>query len=390
MRILTALTYYRPHTSGLTIYAERLARALVQRGHEVTILAMRHDRSLPAESVDDGVRVVRAPVLARISKGALAPAFLLAGARLTREADAVHLHLPQFDAAGIALLGRLRRLPVVVTYHCDLRLPSGALNRMAEAAVHALDNLAGCLAHRVVTYTQDYGDNSRYLRRFRRKLAVVPPPVVLPPADAAAVARFRAERLPPGKGPVIAMAARMAAEKGVEVLLDAFPRILAAHPDACIVFAGQYRDVLGEGAYFARLQPRIDALARDDRWRFLGVLDMAEMAAFYACVDLLAVPSLNSTESFGLVQIEAMINGVPAVASDLPGVRHAVRSTGMGGVFPVGDAQALALAALAALDSRGGRRVPRPDLAAEYDPLRAAQRYEALFRLPAAHHAIRA
>jgi len=38
MRILTILTYYRPHISGLTIYAERLAVALVKRGHQVTVL----------------------------------------------------------------------------------------------------------------------------------------------------------------------------------------------------------------------------------------------------------------------------------------------------------------------------------------------------------------
>jgi len=49
MRVLIVLTYYRPHTSGLTIYAERLACALAQRGHQVTILTSRYDRRLPAE-----------------------------------------------------------------------------------------------------------------------------------------------------------------------------------------------------------------------------------------------------------------------------------------------------------------------------------------------------
>mgnify|MGYP001140588987 FL=1 len=47
MRILTVLTYYRPHYSGLTIYAERLARALVERGHQVTVLTSQYDPALP-------------------------------------------------------------------------------------------------------------------------------------------------------------------------------------------------------------------------------------------------------------------------------------------------------------------------------------------------------
>ena len=49
MKILIVLTYYRPHISGLTIYAERLAHALVKRGHQVTVLTSRFDPALPLE-----------------------------------------------------------------------------------------------------------------------------------------------------------------------------------------------------------------------------------------------------------------------------------------------------------------------------------------------------
>ena len=69
MRILFTLTYYRPHVSGLTIYVERLARALVARGHEVTILTSQHAAELTREELVDGVRIVRAPVAFTVSKG---------------------------------------------------------------------------------------------------------------------------------------------------------------------------------------------------------------------------------------------------------------------------------------------------------------------------------
>jgi glycogen synthase len=69
MKILTVLTYYRPHTSGLTIYAERLARAFVKRGHQVTVMTTQYDPSLPREEMMDGVKVIRVPVAARVSKG---------------------------------------------------------------------------------------------------------------------------------------------------------------------------------------------------------------------------------------------------------------------------------------------------------------------------------
>jgi glycosyltransferase involved in cell wall biosynthesis len=68
------------------------------------------------------------------------------------------------------------------------------------------------------------------------------------------------------------------------------------------------------------------------------------------------------------------------VASDLPGVRHAVLTTGLGEIVPASDANALAGAVCDVLARFTGLRDPRPDLAAEYDPLRAAERYETLFR----------
>jgi glycosyltransferase involved in cell wall biosynthesis len=242
MRILTALTYYRPHTSGLTIYAERLARALVRRGHEVTVLTSRYLPELPREEVCDGVRVLRVPVAMRLGKGVLMPALGLVASREVWRHDAVHLHLPQFDAAGIGLRGRLLRRPTVITYHCDLELPPGLFNRVANTVVHAMDHVAARAAHRVAVYTEDFADHSPFLRRYRRKRAVILPPVELPPgepipglADAGAPS-----------GPVIGMATRFASEKGVEVLLDALGAVRARFPGATVLFAGQHEGVWGE------------------------------------------------------------------------------------------------------------------------------------------------
>lgn len=100
MRILIILTYYRPHTSGLTIYAERLAQAFARRGHAVTVMTSQYDKSLPREETVAGVRIVRVPVLWRVSKGVIMPSFGMTANRLVREHDVIQLHLPQFDAAG--------------------------------------------------------------------------------------------------------------------------------------------------------------------------------------------------------------------------------------------------------------------------------------------------
>lgn len=377
MKILEVLTYYRPWVSGLTIYVERLSRALAVQGHDVTVLTSQYEPDLPQYDVIDGVKVVRMPVAARVSKGVLMPGFGPMAWKLARQADVIHLHLPQFDAPGVALRGRILGKPVVLTYHCDLQLPEGAFNRLVDKVVLGMNRLAGELADAVVTYTRDYGTHSPYLSAYLgRKLYIVPPPVELVEASATAVAQFHQQHALNGRV-VIGIAARLATEKGVEVLLNALPLILDKYPNALVLHAGPYENILGEEAYAARLAPLFDRYK--DQYRLLGNLDGEALTAFYKNLDVLTVCSLNSTESFGLVQIEAMRNGVPVAACALPGVRQPVTMTGMGEVTPIGDHEALAAAIINILDNKASYIKSPPLIADSFSPQQTAREYVRLF-----------
>ena len=379
MRILIILTYYRPHTSGLTIYAERLARAFARRGHAVTVMTSQYDKSLPLDETVEGVRVVRVPVLFRVSKGVIMPSFGLTANRLVGEHDVIQLHLPQFDAAGVALRGRLLKKPTVITYHCDLRMPPGLLSWAANQAVLFMNELAARFTHRIVTYTLDYAEHSPYLRRYLHKLKVIPPPVELPEVPPQAIQQFRLRTNPQDRRPVIGMAARLATEKGVEVLVEALPKVLQVYPQTQVQFAGTYQNIVGEEAYYARIMPRIARFQENGAWQFLGNLSPEQMACFYPNLDVLVLPSLNSTEAFGLVQIEAMISGTPSIASNLPGVRQPVKIHEMGKVVEIGDSEGLAEALLEILGNRTAYiRDPQP-IRQRYLPDTVAEEYEKLF-----------
>jgi glycosyltransferase involved in cell wall biosynthesis len=379
MRILTVLTYYRPHTSGLTIYAERLARAFARRGHQVTVMTTQYERTLPREEMMDGVRVIRVPVAMRISKGVLAPTFGLVSTKLVWENDVVQLHLPQFDAPGVALRARLFGKPAILTYHCDLFMPPGLFNRVVNLVVQFQNNTAALLANGIVTYTQDYADHSAYLSRYRHKLTPLLPPVELPTPDPASVETFAATNRTRERRPVIGMVTRFAAEKGVEILLDALPAVLEKYPQAQVLFAGQFQNVFGEQAYADRLMPLIKKYEEAGYWKFLGNLSQLQLAAFYPNLDVLTVPSLNSTEAFGLVQVEAMMNNVPCVTSALPGVRRPVQMHKMGKVVPIGDSAELAQALLEVLADKQKYTCDVAALRHLYDPDTVAVEYEKLF-----------
>lgn len=378
MHILIALTYYRPHYSGLTIYVERLARALVRRGHRVTILTSRFSRELPPQEVVDGVEVVRLDVWLRISKGVIMPSMPWHAWRLIQQADIVNVHLPQLDAAPIAVLARAAGRPVVMTYHCDLRLPQGAVHQLANLASSLANRITASAANVIVTNTLDYAENSPFLSHYLDKIQVIPPAVSLPEIEPAKIKHFRQQHDIQPEEKVIGMLARLATEKGVEHLVQAMPEILERFPQARVLYVGQHRDVLGEEAYAARLKPQIERMGK--HWKFLGVLPDEQVVAFFHSCDVTVLPSLNSTESFGMVQVESMSCGTPVVASNIPGVRQPVLQTGNGQIVPPGEPQALAKAIIAVLEQPQEYRPHAEDIRRTFAPDVQAASYEAVFR----------
>lgn len=376
MRILIALTYYRPHVSGLTIYAERLARGLVRRGHAVTVLTSRFAPALPAREVVDGVDIVRVPVLLKVSKGVIMPRFPVYAAAFVPRYDVVNIHMPQYEAALLGGLGRLTRRGVVVTYQCDLQLPRGWFNRVVEASLKPLNALAAAAAHAIVVTSADYAAHSAFLTRHAAKIRPIAPLIDLPAPDPRETARL-AETWQLSGQARIGFAARFASEKGVEYLLRALPAVLEVFPDARVAFTGAYKDTLGEEEYWQRLRPLLER--HKDRLTFLPLLRAEEMASFFSLCEVVAVTSLNSTEAFGLVQAEAMLCGTPVVATDLPGVREAVQRTGMGRIVPPRDPAALAEALVEVIRNRAAYVRPRAEIAAAFDLDSSLRQYEELF-----------
>lgn len=378
MNILIALTYYRPHYSGLTIHAEREARALVKRGHQVTVLTSRFDNSLPSEETRDGVRIVRPRVWFHISKGVIMPSMPYWAWKLIQSADVVHLHAPQFDAAAIALIARLQGKPVVLTYHCDLRLPPGPVHYVANQVSNLVNHVTARAASVIVHNTRDYAENSHFLRRYIDKLIPIFPPVEVAPITEQDLVAFREKYHIKTGQRVIGMAARLATEKGVEFLAQALPSVINEFPTVRVLFVGPYQNVVGEEQYAARLAPVLAQL--NDHWTFLGILSPTEMTAFFHTCEVTVLPSINTTESYGLVQVEAMTCGTPVVATDLPGVRVPVQMTGSGRIVPAGSAPALASALVAILKNPEQYYGHPEHIVAASTPEQVACAYEAAFK----------
>jgi len=369
-RILMILTYYHPHWTGLTAYAKRLAEGLAAGGHSVTVLTSRHDRELALEETIHGVRVVRLPVMGRMSRGVVMPSFPAALWREMRRADVVQVHTPILEAPLVTLFGRLLKKPVVLTHHGDLTMPAGFFNQAVERVVTFLMHRALSQATRIVAYSTDYASHSPFLQPYLQKTDAILPPVVIPVPRLEDSSRWKAE-LGLSDRHLVGFAGRWVEEKGFDYLLQAIPDVLAKAPDAHFVYAGETR--MGYEDFFSRCAALLEHVR--PHVTMLGLVsDPQKLANFYSMLDVFVLPS--RTDCLALVQPEAMMCGTPVVATDIPGARVAVRETGMGLTVEPADPPALAAGILAVLGEREKYLRPRQAIEDLFDPERCVSEYE--------------
>jgi len=167
--------------------------------------------------------------------------------------------------------------------------------------------------------------------------------------------RFRATVGISATAPLVGAAGRLDTWKGIDVLLDAWPKVKQAEPDAHLVIAGG--PVQGKEKYAADLKERAASLT-DVHW--LGEIDEVGVAELLADLDVLAAPS-TEPEPFGLVAVEALMCATPVVGTDDGGLREIADHASAGAVVlvPKRDADALASALVTAV---GAPREVRPSV----------------------------
>lgn len=321
------MTYYSPYVSGLTNVAKDLSEGMAHRGHHVQVLTTRHDSDLPAREKLNGVTVRRAWAPVRLSKASVAPGFIPEFIRLSAGADVAHIHAPLPEAGALA---RLARCPVILTYQCDASVGSGVAAKVIERALDVSHTMAARASRYVLVSSDDYAQHSRIANELLIRSQVLYPPARQRPSG---IPKFRETT-----GLHVGFLGRVVREKGIPQLIRAFRRI--DDPLARLLIAGDYEDVAG-GSIIEEVRKEASG---DDRIRIMGRLAESDIADLHASIDVFCLPSIDSLEAFGIVQSEALMAGVPVVASDRPGVRVPVQLAGVGEVVDVHDSAKLSAA----------------------------------------------
>jgi len=321
MRIGIVCPYSFDVPGGVQNHVLDLAQALIELGHEVSVLAPADDEAeLPPFVVPAG-RAVPLPYNGSVARIAFGP---ISSARVRRwlargDFDVLHVHEPL--TLSLSMLAVLNSSgPVVATFHTAitrsraLSAAQGVLRLVLERITARI--AVSALARKVQVEHLDGGA------------------VEIP--NGVAVARFAgASALPgwPGSGGALGFLGRFTEpRKGFPVLREAFVSLARSRPGLRLLVAGP-----GEEAELVAGVPP----ALRDRVVYLGQVSEADKPRMLRSVDLYVAPNTGG-ESFGMILTEAMAAGTPVVASDLDAFRRVLDGGRAGRLFPTGDAAALA------------------------------------------------
>ncbi len=373
MRVLVLSALFPPDTGGPASYVPRMAAALADSGHDVTVVALADDPDAPvAPQPFRVVRVLRgASYLQRLRR--MLPLLV----RESRRADVVFVNQLGLEwAVARTLVPFLRRVPVVTKVVGDLAWERAHL-RGERTSFAAFQARPGSKRARVEARLQAWWMRhagtvvtpSRYLARAVEGWGV--------PAERIRVvynaARLPAEPLVAAPRPLpldvlVVMVCRLLPLKRVGWAVSVLGRL----PGVGLV-------VVGDGPEMASLRRLAQTTGMADRVHFAGALEHAEALRLMAACDILA--SLSTHEGLPHVVLEARALGLVVVATDAGGTLEALGSSTRH-VVVGGDTDDDLASALAVAAARATTQVAERD--PHFDFATMVRDTEALLRAAAA------
>ncbi|WAC89654.1 glycosyltransferase family 4 protein [Mycobacterium sp. Aquia_213] len=320
MRIGMVCPYSFDVPGGVQSHVLQLAEVLRDQGHEVSVLAPASPHAVLPEYVVSAGKAVAIPYNGSVARLRFGPATHRKVKKWLAEGafDVLHLHEPNAPSLSMLALN-IAEGPIVATFHTSttksltLSVFQGLLRPMQEKIVGriAVSDLA---------------------RRWQMEALGTDAVEIPNGVDVAALASApRFDGYPrPGKT-VLFLGRFDESRKGMEVLLEALPRVVERFPDLQVLIVGH-----GDKD---ELRSEAGSLAK--HMCFLGQVDDAGKASAMRSADVYCAPNIGG-ESFGIVLVEAMAAGTPVVASDLDAFRRVLRDGDAGRLVPVGDAVGLA------------------------------------------------
>jgi len=329
MKILQITPFFYPVVHGGVTYIVNLSRNLSQRGHQVDILTVNTENSLKEELIDGNIRIYRCPLNFRYNKGLISLDF----ARQLFQAkdyDIYHIHIPFALGLEVALAAsKSNRIPLIATHHGDGTVTDALYSIIAKLYSRFSRSISFEYVDRLIFLTQSYSESLWLSPKARKKVEIVRPGVdinIFSPSNSDAGLRAKFGFSDEDKVLLfVGSLVKYNRYKGVDYLIKAMRQVCDVSNHAKLV-------IVGGGELVPELKNLTQELNLEQDVIFTGPVPHEQMPPYYAACDIFVLPSISGPESCGLVVLEAMASGKPAIVSDLPGVRDNIkewRTTGI-------------------------------------------------------------
>ncbi len=370
-KVLELSSCFPPSRGGVETFVLRLTTKLSERAHKVTVVTSSRGKDLGHYRERVGsVDVIRFPEKYHVFEAPIVPRIAMAA--LNMDYDVLHVNGMAPGITDLAVLfAKLRRKPVVVTYHNDAETHIwGLLGRLATVAYAVFARFALRFANVVVCSTSSYASTSRVLRYLGEKVQIIPLGVDMDPFKGTGLQSEADSKK-------LLFVGQLKQYKGVHVLLESMAKLRQAGQNVKL-------DVVGTGPESDNLRAMVRDLDLHGHVTFKGNVDDKDLPGLYANCEAFVLPSLNRREAFGLVLLEAAASGKPVIGSDVPGVNEVVSLAG-GFLSKPNDSDSLATSILQALNSATGAEKYR-GAASKLSWDATAKSYESVFSslMPAA------
>lgn len=360
MRILMLSHGYPPTVSGVTLFVQNLARAMVRKGHTVTVVTA-SDRGSPYRDEDEGVRLMRVRSTRNPfwREGPLPWPTRRALRRIVEEVqpEILHTHEAAYLAWQITGVARRTGLPVMATCHFVPRFvtryvtlgekpppfkPSSVVEKTMWAYTKRLFN----------RFDRVVFDSATQRDIFVQQGLRVPASIISCGVDTARYhpsdgrpeqAELRYD-LPPR--PRVLFVSRMARDKEIDILIQAMSLIREQHSVHLLL--------VGRGDDRPRLEAMTEELGLQDGVHFLGFVPEEDLPSIYRASDVFAMASI--CEVLSIPTLQALATGLPVVLVDAVALPELVDDGVNGYLVPPGDVEKMAAAILHIVQHPGTAR----------------------------------
>ena len=340
------VNYFKRYThAGTEEVAYNLAVNMTKKGHEVNIFTTSIDSKDAVEKYEN-MSIHRYGTNFRIESGNIS--FHLFRKPLKYQVDVVHAHYSVPIGALAALrYVKKKKTPFIVTYHGDAQENYGGFIRMMSVSFYNKYLLDKVLSYAdvIISPSEFYINESRFLGKYRNKIVVIPNGINIEDFDIPYSKEQCREKLAlPIEKDIILFVGNLIQYKGPDVLVKAMRIIAKEVPDTELIFVGS-----------GRMREELEMLSKNLRIeksvKFTGFVEENLKPLYYRAADVFCLPSTMSTESFGIVNLEAMACSVPIVASRIGGIPDVVKDGENGLLVPPMDSKALADAIIYLLEN---------------------------------------